>query len=331
MSVISAKELSRRYWFYEKEPGMAGALRSLFSGRRRYVDAVRMLDLEVGLGEVIGFLGPNGAGKTTTLKMLCGILHPSSGHLEVLGHRPSRREKDFLRQITYVAGQRNRLFWDLPAEDYFSFCQVLYEIPDPVYRRNLDELVELAGIGEILNVPQRKLSAGQRKRCEIVGALLHDPRLILLDEPTNALDLINARRIRRFIQNRSRDGRHTFLVTSHNMSDIEGVCDRVVVIDGGTKVFDGPITGLNRQGGHSKQVRVTFSAEWKRKALEELGSIVRVMGDEVTLEVPPDRAAAVARTLLDNFPVRDISVTEPTLERVIEGLYEGREDGEGEK
>ena len=327
MNVVNAAGLSRLYWFYEKSPGLLGSLRSLFSGRKHYVGAVRKLDLGVDLGEVVGFLGPNGAGKTTTLKMLSGILHPSTGNLHVLGHTPARREKAFLRQITYVAGQRNRLFWDLPAEDYFEFCRVLYEIPLPAYRRNRDELVELAGIGDILSVPQRKLSAGQRKRCEIAAALLHDPRLILLDEPTNALDIVNAGRIRRFIREKSRDGRHTFLVTSHNMSDIEGVCERVVVIDGGEKIFDGPIGELKRRGGQERQVRVVFAGEWSREAVLGLGRIVRMQGDEVTLQVPPEEAAAVARSLLDGFPVRDIAVTEPTLETVIAGMYEEKTSG----
>src|SRR5512136_110576 len=170
MKAIRANNLSKTYWFYEKEAGIGGSLKALFSGRKVYVDAVREIDLDIGLGEIVGIIGPNGAGKTTTLKMLSGILHPTAGSLEVMGHTPSRREKDFLKNITLVTGQRNRLFWDLPAREYFDFCRVTYEIPSAAYRRNVDSLVGMAGIGDILDVPQRKLSAGERKRCELVAA-----------------------------------------------------------------------------------------------------------------------------------------------------------------
>jgi ABC-2 type transport system ATP-binding protein len=185
MKAISAKNLSKRYWFYEKEAGVTGSVRALFKGKKVFVEAVRGIDLDVEIGEIVGFIGPNGAGKTTTLKMLCGILYPTEGHTEVMGFLPSKREKTFLSQITFVSGQRNQLFWDLPAEEYFNFCRVIYEIPKEAYQHNLKNLIELAGIGDILKVPQRKLSFGQRKRCELVGALLHDPRVIFLDEPTN--------------------------------------------------------------------------------------------------------------------------------------------------
>ena len=188
------------------------------------MEAVRGINLEVELGEVIGFIGPNGAGKTTTLKMLSGILYPSKGRIEVLGFTPSGRDKEFLKSITLISGQRNRLFWDLPAEDYFQFMKTIYEVPKECFQKKFKDLVELAEIGDILKVPQRKLSFGQRKRCEMVAGLLHDPKVIFLDEPTNALDLINARKIREFIKEKGKEGKSTIILTSHNLADIEQVC-----------------------------------------------------------------------------------------------------------
>ncbi len=321
MKAIRAEKLSKTYWFYEKEAGIVGSLKALFSGRKVYVDAVREIDLDIGLGEIVGFIGPNGAGKTTTLKMLSGILHPTAGSLEVMGHTPSRREKDFLKNITLVTGQRNRLFWDLPAREYFDFCRVTYEIPSAAYRRNIDSLVGMAGIGDILDVPQRKLSAGERKRCELVAAFLHNPSVIFLDEPTNALDLINARRIREFIRETGRENRHTVILTSHNMADIEQVCERIIVINRGRIAFDGKALELYNANGHKKQIRVVFDSPVTKEALGGLGTIRKMSGQEVRLEVDADRAAAVASHLFSNYPVKDIGITEMPLEEIIESIY----------
>ena len=223
MKAIEARNLSKKYWFYEKEAGISGSIKALFKGKKVFVEAVHGINMDIEIGEIIGFIGPNGAGKTTTLKMLSGILHPTGGYVNVMGFCPSKREKEFLRQITFVAGQRSQLFWDLPASDYYEFCRIIFEIPREIYLKNLKNLVELAGIGGILKIPQRKLSFGQRKRCELVAALLHDPKVIFLDEPTNAIDLINARKIREFISEKGKEGRHTIILTSHNMADIEQV------------------------------------------------------------------------------------------------------------
>lgn len=269
----------------------------------------------------MGFIGPNGAGKTTTLKIFSGILHPTGGHVEVMGFPPFRREKAYLKSITFLTGQRNRAFWDLPAEEYFDFCKVIYEIPEEVFQRNLWNLVELAEIEEILRVPQRKLSFGQRKRCELVAALLHDPTVIFLDEPTNALDLTNARKIREFIRERGKNGRHSIILTSHNMSDIEEVCDRVVIINLGKIVFDGSIRDLNRVDGIKKQIRVVFSGPWSMDGLERLGKIKEMNGRDVLLEIEPDQAAFVASHLFASFPVKDIGITDPPLEKIIESVY----------
>ena len=324
MKAISVKNLSKKYWFYEKEEGLTGSIKSLFQKNKTTIDAVQRINFDMEYGEVVGFIGPNGAGKTTTLKMLSGILHPTEGHIEVMGRIPFRREKDFLKSITLISGQKNQLFWDLPAHEYFAFCKVMYEIPDDVYKKNLKTLVELAEIGDILKVPQRKLSFGQRKRCELAAALLHDPKVIFLDEPTNALDLINARKVREFIREKGREGKHTIILTSHNVSDIEQVCERVVVINFGKVVFDGSISYLYRKDGIGKQIRVIFDGPWKNDHFEKIGRIINIGEQEILLEVDPVDVASVVSYLFANFSIKDIGINDPPLEKIIESIYLSR-------
>ncbi len=321
MMAIEAAGLSKSYWYYEKEPGLSGALRGLFRPTRVPVEAVRDLTFRVRPGEVVGLIGPNGAGKTTTLKMLCGILHPSEGTLAVLGHAPSRREKAFLKRIAYVSGQRNRLFWDLPAEDYFRFCQAVYEIPGALYERNRRRAIELADIGDLLTVPQRKLSFGQRKRCELAAALLHDPKILLLDEPTNAMDLLSAGRVRQFIREEAREGDRAVLVASHNVSDIESVCGRVMILDRGTILYDGPREDLGGVDRPVKRIRIRFEGPYDLEPLRGLGTVILRREDEVFLEVEPRLAPRAASQLLAASPVRDISITDPPLEEILASLY----------
>jgi ABC-2 type transport system ATP-binding protein len=322
---VSARNLSKTYWFYEKQAGLSGAVKALFKGRKTFIRAVQGIDFHLHTGEVVGFIGPNGAGKTTTLKMLAGILFPSGGSLDVLGHIPHRREKEFLKKIAFVAGQRNRLFWDLPAEEYFQFCKVVYEIPDDRYAATKTRLVEMAGIGGTLTVPQRKLSAGQRKRCELVAALLHDPRVIFLDEPTNALDLVNARKLREFIRAKARDGNHGIILTSHNMADIAEVCDRIVIINAGRIAFDGDLLSLYQQFATKKQIKILFNGHWSRGLLERLGKLSVLSPQEAVLEVEPAETARVAAQICSTFPIRDISIIEAPIERIIESIYAQRE------
>jgi ABC-2 type transport system ATP-binding protein len=321
MKAILAKNLSKTYWFYEKEAGISGSVRALFKGRKVFAEAVRGISLDIGVGEIVGLIGPNGAGKTTTLKMLSGILYPTEGQVEVMGFLPFKREKAFLKKITFISGQRNQLFWDLPAQEYFDFCKVVYEIPERLFQRNLRKLVELAEIEDILKVPQRKLSFGQRKRCELVAALLHDPEVIFLDEPTNALDLINARKIREFIKEKGKEGECSIILTSHNMSDIEQVCERVIIINAGRIVFDGGIRELSRLNGIRRQIRVEFNGPWAVDEIKKIGTVKERNGQEILLEVESEKAASVVSYLFANFPVKDIGITNPPLEKVIESIY----------
>jgi ABC-2 type transport system ATP-binding protein len=321
MKAIRTLGLKKTYWFYEKDAGLAGSIRGLFRGRKVSVEALRGIDLEVGRGEIVGFIGPNGAGKTTTLKILSGILHPTEGEVEVLGFLPFRREKSFLKRLAFLAGQRSRLFWDLPAGEYFNFCKVAYEVPDSLFEKNFTELVEMADIRHILRVPQRKLSFGQRRRCELVAALLHNPEVIFLDEPTNAMDLVNARKIREFIKQRGREQDQTILVTSHIISDIEEVCDRVVIVNEGRIVYDGSLQGLHQAGGYRKQMRVSFAEAPAMDELRILGISAVLTGSELAMDVNADEAASVASFLFSKFRIQDLSIKEMPLEKVIESFY----------
>jgi ABC-2 type transport system ATP-binding protein len=319
--LVSARGLFKTYWYHEKDPGLPGALKGLLRGRKSFVHAVQGIDFHLHAGELVGFIGPNGAGKTTTLKMLSGILFPSAGTVEVLNHVPHRREKEFLKKIAFVAGQRNRLFWDLPAEEYFQFCKTVYEIPDDIYWSNRSRLVEMADIGSILRIPQRKLSTGQRKRCELVAALLHEPRVIFLDEPTNALDLLNAGKLRQFIRAKARDGRGGIILTSHNMADIADVCDRIVIINAGRIVFDGDLATLYRRFAPKKRLHVVFNGVWDPDRLTGMGEVSVLNPQEAMLEVEPVETAAVAARICAQFPISDITIGEPPLEGIIASIY----------
>src|SRR5574340_16513 len=242
--VIHIHELSKTYEVTERESGLKASVRSLLKRTQEEVRAVDRISFDVAAGEIVGFLGPNGAGKTTTLKMLSGLLYPSSGEVTVLGFVPSKRQNPFLRQITLVMGQRNQLVWDIPALDTFELNRAIYRIPAADYRRTLAELTELLELGPLLRKPVRNLSLGERMKCEIAAALLHRPQVVFLDEPTIGLDLTMQRRIRTFIAEYNRRFGATVLLTSHYMADVEALCRRVIVIHNGKLLFDGDLSDL---------------------------------------------------------------------------------------
>jgi ABC-2 type transport system ATP-binding protein len=299
----------------EREAGLRAAAKGLVRRKTREVRAVNEISFTIEPGEVVGFLGPNGAGKTTTLKMLSGLLYPSGGEALVLGHVPSRRQREFLSQITLVMGNRNQLQWDLPALDSFELNRAIFRIPREQFVSTRDELIELLDIGDLVRKPVRQLSLGERMKAEIVGALLHQPRVLFLDEPTIGLDVTMQKRIRTFVADYNARYEATVLLTSHYMADVEALCERVIVIHHGVILFDGPLSELaNRFAGH-KTVVVTLG---ENVDLSSFGEVVDTNGTRTSLRVPREATAAVTTRLLSEHDVLDLTVEDPPIDDVIE-------------
>jgi ABC-2 type transport system ATP-binding protein len=317
--VIRLRDLKKTYLVSEREPGIRAALAGLVHRRRSEVRAVDGISFDLRGGEIVGFLGPNGAGKTTTLKMLSGLLHPTSGEVSVLGHIPWKRDRVFLRQITLVMGQRNQLVWDIPASDSFELNRAIYRIPAADYRRTLDELVALLDLEPLLAKPVRNLSLGERMKCEIAAALLHRPIVVFLDEPTIGLDVTMQRRIRTFIAEYSRRTGATVLLTSHYMADVEALCKRVIVIHHGRLLFDGDLAGLVQRFTAHKTIVVQLKD--CAADLRAYGEVVSCEDGRQTLRVPKTETARVTERLLADLPVIDLTVTDPPIEEVIEQVF----------
>ncbi len=270
-------------------------------------------------GEVVGFLGPNGAGKTTTLKMLSGLLHPTAGEATVMGYVPWKRERDYLRQITLVMGQRNELYWDIPAIDSFELNRAIYRIPAPDYHRMLEEMTELLELGDLLHKPVRNLSLGERMKCEIAAALLHRPQVVFLDEPTIGLDVTMQRRIRTFVSEYNRRFGATVLLTSHYMADVEALCRRVIVIHHGKLLFDGELSSLVQKFTAHKTIIVQLDNT--EADLSRYGELVSHEDVHYTLRVPKSETARITGRLLADLPVVDLLVEDPPIEEVIERVF----------
>ncbi|MGD0822375.1 MAG: ATP-binding cassette domain-containing protein [Desulfomonilia bacterium] len=316
---IHIRDLSKIYVVNEREVGVKAALKSLVHRRTRDIHAVDGITFDLAPGEIVGFLGPNGAGKTTTLKMLSGLLHPTTGEVRVLGHVPWKRDKEYLRQITLVMGQRNQLIWDIPALDSFELNRAVYRIPLEDYRLMLGELTELLDLGPLLQKPVRNLSLGERMKCEIASALLHRPQVVFLDEPTIGLDVTMQRRIRTFIAEYNRRFDATVLLTSHYMADVEALCRRVVVIHHGRLLFDGDLSNLVQQFTAHKTIVVQLGN--CHNDLNVYGEVVSCSDGLVTLRVPKAETAHVTERLLADLPVIDLLVEDPPIEEVIERVF----------
>ena len=319
MSVVHVEQLTKTFVVPEREAGLAAAFRALVKRRHREVQAVESISFEVGTGEVVGFLGPNGAGKTTTLKMLSGLLYPTSGVATVLGHVPSKRGRDFLRQITLVMGNRNQLQWDLPALDSFELNRAIYRIPRADFTPLRDELIELLDVADLVRKPVRNLSLGERMKVEVVGSLLHRPRVLFLDEPTIGLDVTMQKRIRAFIAEYNRRYEATVLLTSHYMADVEALCKRVIVIHHGQILFDGALSGLGERFAAYKTIAVDL--EDGVRDLGAYGDVLQHDGSRVTLRVPRAETAQITARLLAEQDVADLTVEDPPIEDVIELVF----------
>jgi len=319
LPVIDVAELRKSFKVPEREAGLRASMKSLVRRATRQVKAVDGITFGIGPGEVVGFLGPNGAGKTTTLKMLSGLLYPTAGHVSVLGYTPSRREKDFLRRITLVMGNRNQLEWDLPAADSFELNRAIYRIPHEDFTRTRDEFIELLDLGDLMRKPIRNLSLGERMKMEIAGSLLHRPQVLFLDEPTIGLDVTMQKRIRWFIAEYNRRYGATVLLTSHYMADVEALCRRVVVIHHGRILFDGALAALSNQFAAHKTIGVTL--EDGAVDLSAYGQVMSQDGGRVTIRVPKAETSRVTARLLSDLSVTDLTIEDPPIEDVIEQVF----------
>jgi ABC-2 type transport system ATP-binding protein len=319
---INVDGLSKTFQVPEREGGFGAAVRSFFRRTYRAVSAVQDVSFSIAPGEVVGFLGPNGAGKTTTLKMLAGLLHPTGGQARVLGFTPWERKTDYLRAMTLVMGQRNRLSWDIPAVDSFLLNQAVYRIGDEEYRRTLAELDELLELGPIMRKPVRNLSLGERMKCELAAGLLHRPQVLFLDEPTIGLDITAQARIRSFLQEYNQRTGATILLTSHYMADVTALCSRIIIIHHGQIKYDGGITDLSRRIAPFKLIGVTLKGELEHD-LSSYGTLVPNENGDGTqrIQVQAAEVAPITARLLSDLPVQDLTIEDPPIEGVIERAF----------
>jgi ABC-2 type transport system ATP-binding protein len=316
---VLVSNLSRTFFVTEREAGMRAAIGSLFHRKTRAVRAVDAISFEIKPGEIVGFLGPNGAGKTTTLKMLSGLLFPTSGEARVLGHIPSRRERDFLSGITLVMGNRSQLQWDLPALDSFELNRAIYRLRRDEFIAIRDEMIELLEVADVVRKPVRNLSLGERMKVEMVGSLLHRPRVLFLDEPTIGLDVTMQKRVRSFIAEYNRRYGATVLLTSHYMADVVALCRRVIVIHHGRVLFDGDLTALADRFAAYKTINVTLADI--AAPLETYGEVMERDGYRVKLRVARPDVSRIAARLLSERQVTDLTIEEPPIEDVIELVF----------
>jgi ABC-2 type transport system ATP-binding protein len=319
---IIVDRLSKTYQVPEREGGFGSAVRSFFKRKYKDVKAVQQVDFKITQGEIVGFLGPNGAGKTTTLKMLSGLLHPTGGVASVLGFTPWELKPEYLRSMTLVMGQRNRLAWDIPAADSFLLNQAIYRIPDEEYKVTYKELDELLELEPIMKKPVRNLSLGERMKCEIAAGLLHRPKVLFLDEPTIGLDITGQVRIREFLREYNKRTGATILLTSHYMADVTALCERIIIIHHGQLKYDGGIGDLSRKIAPFKLIGVRL-AEADSHDLTQYGTLVQNEEDweKQYIQVKAEDVTRVTSGLLANLPIHDITITDPPIEDVIEQAF----------
>ena len=320
--MIEVRHLTRIFRTYKKQPGFWGGVRGLFKREFEELAAANDVSFDIGEGEFVGFLGPNGAGKTTTLKMLSGLIYPTSGTARVGGFDPSKRENAYRRIFALVMGQKNQLWWDLPAIESFSLLRHIYGLPQEQYQQTLDELVSLLGVSHKLNVMVRELSLGERMKMELIAALIHRPRVLFLDEPTIGLDVVSQKAVRQFLRDYNRKYRVTILLTSHYMADIKELCERVIVIHKGKKIYDGALDRLEtNSGSRQKIVRFmpqggSFSDNWQSR----YGATERNEEGQFTIRAGADQVVLLSQEILGTGPVADITIEDVPLEDVVAEL-----------
>lgn len=320
---IIVEGLTKNFEFTEKEQGFLGGLKSLITPNKKTVQALKSVSFTIKQGELVGFIGPNGAGKTTTLKILSGLLYPSSGFVQVINYDPWDRNPKFLKQISLVMGQKNQLWWDLPARDTFELNKAIYEIPDGRYKETLEELVKILEVEKLLNTQVRRLSLGQRMRLELIAALLHKPKVLFLDEPTIGLDVVAQQKIRDFIYDYNKRYSATIILTSHNMDDLADLAKRVIVINKGEILFDGNLSDLISKFAKEKIIKVYLGKSTDVKKFADIGKVKKYNFPQAVLSVPREASAVAAAEILQNFPITDLTIEEEPIEDIIRRVFKG--------
>lgn len=326
MATIEIEKLSKTYRVYQKQEGLMASVRGLWHREYRDVQAVLSVDLTVEQGEFVAFLGPNGAGKTTTLKLLSGVIYPTSGTARVMGHVPWQRHNDYRRRFALVMGQKNQLWWDLPAQESFRLHEQIYRIDPRDFKRTLDELTDLLSVQKLLGRPVRELSLGERMKMELIAALLHSPEVLFLDEPTIGLDVVAQHNIQQFLRYYQAERKITILLTSHYMKDIAALCRRVVLITDGAVKFDGSLSGIIDNFSGSKILRLQLADGQSAAGLERFAEVDSVVLPKVTLRCPRQEVPKMLAAILQQYQVDDVAVEDPPLEEVISKLYEDHAD-----
>jgi ABC-2 type transport system ATP-binding protein len=323
MPVIQVQGLTKAYRTYKKQPGFFGAVRGLLHREYETVLAANNITFSVDTGELVGFLGPNGAGKTTTLKMLAGLLYPTSGTAHVLDYVPWERNDGYRRQFALLLGQKNQLWWDLPAQESLELNSKIYGIPTATFERTVSEMTELLAVKDKLNVMVRELSLGERMKMELIAALLHQPKVLFLDEPTIGLDVVSQKTVREFLRHHNATRKTTILLTSHYMADIQELCQRVIIIDRGTIFFDGRLAEVLDRFADFKVVTIQYAAGTNCAAasLAKYGDVVEQTAFTIKLKVKRDRVISVCKELLDELPVTDIDIQEVPIEDIIRQIF----------
>ncbi len=323
MPVIQVQGLTKTFRTYKKQPGFAGALKGLFHRRYEPVHAVKEVGFTIEEGELVGFLGPNGAGKTTTLKMLAGLLYPTSGSAEVLGYVPWERKDGYRRQFALLLGQKNQLWWDLPARESLELNAKIYGIARADFERTVGEMTELLTVKDKLNVMVRELSLGERMKMELIAALLHQPKVLFLDEPTIGLDVVSQKTVREFIRHHNATRKTTVLLTSHYMTDIQELCRRVIIIDRGVIFFDGQLDEVIDRFADFKLITIQCdsAAGCQADDLKKFGEVVEHTPASIKLKVKRDRVIPVCKALLDELPVTDIGIQEVPIGDIIRQIF----------
>src|SRR5215472_543593 len=323
MPAIEVSRLSKTFRTYKKQPGFGGAVKGLFHREFEQTHAVKDVSFNIESGELVGFLGPNGAGKTTTLKMLAGLLYPTNGAARVLGYVPWERDEGYRRQFALLLGQKNQLWWDLPANESLNLNARIYGIPNDVMERTVTEMSEVLAVRDKLNVSVRELSLGERAKMELIAALLHQPKVLFLDEPTIGLDVVSQKSVREFLKQYNARNRTTILLTSHYMNDIKELCERVIIIDRGTLFFDGRLSEVVDRFADSKLVTIHCDGalDCSRENLAKYGKVLEQTPGSIQLEVKRDRVIPVCKALLDELKVTDIDIQEVPIEEVIRRIF----------